>query len=646
MLATQAPFPQYFDIDGDPLDAGYLYFGAANQNPETTPIGVYWDAAGTQPAAQPVRTLNGYAARNGTPALLYVASDYSINVRDKKGQLIYYSASAAGFSNALALQLQLADTAATAPPLGANLSGFKGSLNYTGLTVGARLLDIGASPRSLGAVGDGVNDDTAFIQAALLYSKTLDLRNRSWKITSTIVLPAGCTIDMRGATITLACGATPGFNFINGNAGLTILGGGGLVQGVASSFLFLQGKTTTPALQSDYASIINLYGVQVSSPTITTSVVMDKAVKSFNAWGCNFFSPNGVNSNAASVEINFTDCIIYSATGVAGTVGVKNRSPGGGAYYSQGWNFKGCTVDNFEITFDVTDMFAFQVGDSYIGSALVATTGYAFQFQAPTTALCDTITIEGCIIAGRIRFVAAAGGQAYNAKITGFVLIGVAGVAIALENNTANVAITDGKFKAGSGTAIGIVGTNNNANIVCSLLEYDGTYANGVILNGANGANCLVGPLSGTTTGDIVGAGRGNIRFVGIPIHSTGVASLVRQSIASNISGAFAVAATIGSLALALPKGARGRIVINLPYSGANAATQNVQVNPPAGVNLIGGSGYSAQNLYLGAATGLVHAHLDFYCTADISGTLNVINQAGNALTINNQAYIALVLDS
>lgn len=99
MLATVSPFPIYVDEDGDPLDSGRLYFGTANLNPETSPITVYWDAAGTQPAAQPITTLNGYTVRNGTPAQLYVSGDYSLSVRNKRGVLVYYVATSAEFSN-------------------------------------------------------------------------------------------------------------------------------------------------------------------------------------------------------------------------------------------------------------------------------------------------------------------------------------------------------------------------------------------------------------------------------------------------------------------------------------------------------------------------------------------------------------------
>jgi len=99
MLATQAPYSQYFDKNGDPLDAGFVYFGSPNQNPETAPITVYWDIDGTQPVAQPARTLAGYIVRNGTPARVYAEGAYSVTVRNRKGEMVYYAPTSTDFSD-------------------------------------------------------------------------------------------------------------------------------------------------------------------------------------------------------------------------------------------------------------------------------------------------------------------------------------------------------------------------------------------------------------------------------------------------------------------------------------------------------------------------------------------------------------------
>jgi hypothetical protein len=88
-LSISPPFPIFSDRDGSPLENGYVWIGTANLNPITNPIAVFWDAAQTQPAAQPVRTINGYPSNNGTPGRLYVNSDFSITVQDSKGSLVY-----------------------------------------------------------------------------------------------------------------------------------------------------------------------------------------------------------------------------------------------------------------------------------------------------------------------------------------------------------------------------------------------------------------------------------------------------------------------------------------------------------------------------------------------------------------------------
>jgi hypothetical protein len=140
MLATQSPFPQYFDLDGSPLDAGRLYFGQVNQNPETAPITVYWDAAGTQPADQPIRTLNGYTVRNGTPAVIYAGSDYSLTVRDRRGRLVYTAPNSFFFSLAAVVNGFRDDLAGTADADdGMGMLGYNEQLPYADGTGGKAL---------------------------------------------------------------------------------------------------------------------------------------------------------------------------------------------------------------------------------------------------------------------------------------------------------------------------------------------------------------------------------------------------------------------------------------------------------------------------------------------------------------------------
>jgi hypothetical protein len=108
------PFEVYNDIDGTPLEAGYLYFGEYGQNPVTNPVNVYWDSGFTNIASQPIRTINGFADRNGSPAKIYVPGNYSILIRDRKQQTIMSSlfeeieSTAAAAGTVLRRHLQLA----------------------------------------------------------------------------------------------------------------------------------------------------------------------------------------------------------------------------------------------------------------------------------------------------------------------------------------------------------------------------------------------------------------------------------------------------------------------------------------------------------------------------------------------------------
>ena len=87
-------FPIFTDIDGQPLEDGYIWIGVVNLQPIGNPVAVYWDAGLTIPAPLPIRTRGGFPVNSGTPANLYVGSDYSIQVQDKNGSVIYTSLSA------------------------------------------------------------------------------------------------------------------------------------------------------------------------------------------------------------------------------------------------------------------------------------------------------------------------------------------------------------------------------------------------------------------------------------------------------------------------------------------------------------------------------------------------------------------------
>ena len=154
--AVQAPLPLYLGLDGQRLQAGYLYFGVAEANPETSPVAMFWDSALTQPASQPIRTINGMPDRNGTPSMLYTNTDHSLTIRDSAGRLVLYARNSLEYT----LEAQLANAASAL--LGAGMVGYSGALAYAAGTVGYAL----NQRKAVFATGVAATDD-ANIQAAI-----------------------------------------------------------------------------------------------------------------------------------------------------------------------------------------------------------------------------------------------------------------------------------------------------------------------------------------------------------------------------------------------------------------------------------------------------------------------------------------------
>jgi hypothetical protein len=90
MTEIVSPFAQFFGTDGAPLNNGAIFIGTAYLDAQSNPIPVYWDDALTIPAAQPIRTLNGYTVRNGTPARIFCdAANFSMTVQTSTGRTVW-----------------------------------------------------------------------------------------------------------------------------------------------------------------------------------------------------------------------------------------------------------------------------------------------------------------------------------------------------------------------------------------------------------------------------------------------------------------------------------------------------------------------------------------------------------------------------
>ena len=199
-LSIQPTYPIFTDIDGQPLEDGFVWIGQANLDPQVNPINVFWDAAMTIPAGQPIRTLGGYPSNSGTPARLYVNSDYSIRVMNKNGSVVYSAPAATErYSDVVVNGINAEDVIYDPPFTGAVQTNVEAKLAQT------------VSVKDFGAVGDGVTDDTDAIQAAIDASKTenniiVQIPAGNYLVTDTIYLHGG--VQIQGDSLNYAGGRT------------------------------------------------------------------------------------------------------------------------------------------------------------------------------------------------------------------------------------------------------------------------------------------------------------------------------------------------------------------------------------------------------------------------------------------------------
>jgi hypothetical protein len=120
--AIVQPYKVFADANGLPLEAGFIYIGQPNQNPEVYPLTAYWDDAISVTAAQPIRTMAGFPKRNGTPSNIYTATDYSITIRDKNGALVFSAPMSSLIGSAAQVSFTQSGVGAVATTVQAELS--------------------------------------------------------------------------------------------------------------------------------------------------------------------------------------------------------------------------------------------------------------------------------------------------------------------------------------------------------------------------------------------------------------------------------------------------------------------------------------------------------------------------------------------
>lgn len=206
-FSVSEPFPTFHDRDGQPLDAGFLYFGTAGLPAQSSPIPVYIDAALTIPAAQPVRTTNGFPVYAGAACRLYVdADDFSVAVHDSDNTLVFSSLNAT-------VRIPLASTTG-------NISADR--VNYSEGSTGATTRTVASKLRESVSVFDFMTPaQIADVQAGTLFVDVTAPINAALLAADEVYFPEGAYYVSNGGTSTDGA-----IQVLNGTTGKVLRGAG------------------------------------------------------------------------------------------------------------------------------------------------------------------------------------------------------------------------------------------------------------------------------------------------------------------------------------------------------------------------------------------------------------------------------------
>ncbi len=324
-LSIQPPFPIITDIDGQPLEDGYIWIGTAGLNPIGNPISVYWDAALSVPAALPVRTRGGYPMRSGTPARLYVDSDYSLLVQNKNGSTVYSALTATERLSGVVVEVDATDVAFIQAGTGAVTR-----------TAQAKMRDV-VSLADFGAVGDGVTDDRTAIVNALNTQKPLEwvgTSGKSFRITSQIShTPTADVIWYgQGATLTYAGSHAEYALRLNDATGVEFI----------LNDLTLDGAK----LVNKVLEVLNNTSLTTPSEFVATNLYVNRAKRINTFSGGSAILIRGAFNRAIFNGGGVKDCELPTGQGTPGSVGIAGVSV---EWYSTTSYVRECVVNSFRV---------------------------------------------------------------------------------------------------------------------------------------------------------------------------------------------------------------------------------------------------------------------------------------------------------
>lgn len=533
-----SPFPFFTDTTGTPLEGGFIYIGQSNLNPETAPVNVFWDAALTIPAAQPIRTIGGYPSRAGSPSRVYVSADsYSITVRNKNRVLIFsaFDQSDAPTSVfdistqviiATAAQVTFSLTTFVYLPGTDTLQVYRNGLRLTAVTdyletnsstvtlltpaaVGDEFLFQGGSVitgnqtsgtsvsflqggtgavtrniqdkaresvsvKDFGAVGDGITDDTAAIQAAIDSLGTaggvVEVPTGAYKVSSVLNISSYVCLKGSGAVASsiITNNSTGNVVYINAVAnspGCTIenLFFNSSVTRTSGSYIESHSSNGTFVKNCKMYSAFN--GISITGSVAQSIKIEDCQIDNTINYGINITAFNAASPNTTGIVTSYISRVLI--TGAANpnncNAGIRITSVGDLTLYGISTIYckKGLDVSptgtNTVQALYVTDSF-FDTGDEF-GVALNPEATASVRLASFTNVWCSSNGMSGALLGGLGQIISTNWLNCTMAANTGQGLW----ITSALAKNTS---VIGGVYAQNSGSGFGIASDVSNFKIV------------------------------------------------------------------------------------------------------------------------------------------------------------------------------------
>lgn len=293
-LSIQPTYPIFTDIDGQPLEDGYVWLGVINLDPIANPISAYWDKALTIPAVQPIRTRGGYPMNSGTPARLYVNSDYSIRVMNKNGGVLYSAPAATERYNDAVLDLNAQNVVYDTTSTGGISTNVEAKLRQTvsvfDFMTATQIADVQSGNTNEDVTSaiqdafDSIGDITAnAFQEIAPAGVTIHFPAGRYLVTSTLFMPSNVRMQGTGMGTQFKFDPTaPNSNFLqrkNNNVGGSALNRSNFSMHFENFYVFAayDGGSTTgrngspiPTVNTNTADCFNLLDCTISSFTNVT----------------------------------------------------------------------------------------------------------------------------------------------------------------------------------------------------------------------------------------------------------------------------------------------------------------------------------------------------------------------------------------